>query len=199
VPTVTIGQPTVVRNESLATLVPAVAASLALWDRLGLSLGETVVITAGHRWSRVAALVATWYGAVPVIMHANDALPLPAGVTRLHIEDPSDPARALATQLRDAPAVVAADLSGRADAVDLLLEALPPMSRLMLAGTAGEPLTIDYYINVHRKGLHLVSGVFEDLVTRRADDDADYRARAERLLARQDRADACRAIIGAQG
>jgi CheY-like chemotaxis protein len=168
-----------------------------LWDRLGLSLGETVVITAGHRWSRVAALVATWYGAVPVILHSNDALPLPPGVTRLTVDDPADRARVLATQLRDAPAVVAADFSGRADAVDLLLEALPPISRLMLAGSAGELLTIDYYVNVHRKGLHLVSTVFDDLVAPGASGVADYRARAERLLARPGRADACRAVIDA--
>jgi threonine dehydrogenase-like Zn-dependent dehydrogenase len=194
VPAVTVSQPAVKRDDSVATLVPAVAASLAVWDRLGLSIGETVVITAGHRWSRVAALVATWYGAVPVILHSNDTLPLPPGVTRLTVDDPADRARILANQLRESPAVVAADFSGRADAVDLLLEAVPPMSRLMLAGTSGEPLTIDYYINVHRKGLHLLSVVFDDLA---ATGDADYRARAERLLARSERADACRAIIGA--
>jgi hypothetical protein len=191
---VSIGQPAVERDERPATLVTAVAASLALWDRLGLSLGETVVITAGHRWSRVAALVATWYGAVPVILHSNDALPLPPGVTRLQVDDPADRARVLAAQLRDAPAVVAADLSGRADTVDLLLEALPPMSRLLLAGSAGELLTIDYYVNVHRKGLHLMSGVFEDLA---APGGADYRTRAERLLARPDRVAAGLAVIDA--
>ena len=193
-PAVTVSQPAVKRDDSVTTLVPAVAASLAVWDRLGLSIGETVVVTAGHRWSRVAALVATWSGAVPVILHSNDTLPPPPGVTRLTVDDPADRARILASQLREAPAVVAADFSGRADSVDLLLEALPPMSRLMLAGTAGEPLTIDYYINVHRKGLHLLSAVFDDLATSAV---ADYGARAERLLARRERADACRAIIGA--
>lgn len=176
-----------------SSLVQSVAASLRLWDRLGLSLGEAVVITAGHRWSRLVALVATWYGAVPVIVHSNDPRPLPPGVTRFEAPDPADRARALATLLKGMPAVVAAELSGRADAVDMLLEGLPPMSRLMLAGAAGEPLTIDYYINVHRKGLHLTSCVLDaDPPHDRA---GDYVVRAERLLARTERAEACRAAL----
>jgi hypothetical protein len=179
------------RDQPEAALVQSIAVSLRMWDRLGLSLGEAVVVTGGHRWSRVAALVATWYGAVPVMMYSNDSRPLPPGVTRLEIPDPADRARALASTLNGVPAVVAADLTGRADAVDMLLEGLPQMSRLMLAGNAAEALTIDYYVNVHRKGLHLMSCVFDDSASLGA-----FVERAERLLARSDRAEACRAALG---
>jgi hypothetical protein len=162
-----------------------------VWNCLGLSIGEAVVVTAGHRWSRLAALVATWYGAVPVIMSTNDSRPLPAGVTRLEVSDPADRVRVLASMVTECPAVVAADLSGRADAIDMLLEALPPMSRLMLAGDAGEPLTIDYYVNVHRKGLRLMSCVFDEGASL-----GEFVERAERVLARPERAEACRAALG---
>jgi hypothetical protein len=184
-------QPSTGRNYDVTSLVPGVAASLRMWDRLGLSLGEAVVITDGHRWSRLAALVATWYGAVPVIIQSTDSRPLPPAVTRLEVADPADRAKVLASLVNGLPAVVAAELSGRADAVDMLLEALPAMSRLMLAGNAAEALTIDYYVNVHRKGLHLMSCVLDDGASL-----DEYLERAERLLARPERAVACRAAIG---
>ncbi len=192
-PAVAATGPSPVVDQHMSTLLQGVAASLRMWDRLHLSLGEAVVITAGHRWSNLAAVVATWYGAVPVIVHSNDPRPLPPGVTRLETPDPADRARALASQLKGLPVVVAADLSGRADAVDMLLEAIPPMSRLMLAGAAGEHLTIDYYVNVHRKGLHLLSCVFDADLSGAGF--GDYIQRAERLLVRKDRAEACRTAL----
>ena len=44
------------------------------------------------------------------------------------------------------------ELSGRAEVLDILLEMMPRWSRLLLAGPAGQPVTIDFYKNVHRKG-----------------------------------------------
>ena len=57
--------------------------------------------------------------------------------------------------------MAAAEFSGRADFVDLLLESIPPQSGLALAGAGREPLTIDFYVNVHRKGLLMVSSVLD--------------------------------------
>jgi hypothetical protein len=176
-----------------ALAIHAVAKSLRLWDRLGLSLGEAVVLTGGHTWSRLVALVATWYGAVPVIMQSSDPRPLPPGVVRFESPDRSNRAQILASMLSGLPAVVAVDLSGRADSVDLLLESIPPMSRLMLAGTAGEHLTIDYYVNVHRKGLVLISDVLDTDFS--GPGWGEYSDRAQRLLARSERAEACRVAL----
>jgi hypothetical protein len=44
------------------------------------------------------------------------------------------------------------ELSGRAEVLDILLEVMPRWTRLLLAGPAGKPVTIDFYKNVHRKG-----------------------------------------------
>jgi len=184
-------EPAALEADAMA-LVPAVCAALELWDTLKLEVGEAAVVTDGHPWSRAVALVASWYGALPVVLISDDAASVP-GVIRVSTTGAPDPVRELVVNLQGRPAVAAAELSGRADAVDLLLEALPASSRVMLAGAAREPLTIDYYVNVHRKGLRLVSGMLDAGPMHAVDAGADARAgRARRLLARPARLAACR-------
>jgi hypothetical protein len=174
-----------------STLAPAVSAVLSVWDRLQLEVGEVAVVTDGHPWSRLAALAATWYGALPVVFLTDSVADIP-GVTRLSFAGQETNARELAALLGSRPAVAAAELGGTAGMVDLLLETLPRSSRLMLAGHAGERLTIDYYLNVHIKGVRLVSTVLG------GDDhflDPGLNARTGRLLARPAIEAACRAAL----
>jgi hypothetical protein len=88
------------------------------------------------------------------------------------------------------PAVAVAELSGRSELVDLVLEAVPPSSRLLFAGVAREAVTLDYYSNLHRKGLRLVSGVLDT-----APIDDLHLERARRLLARTERYAAASAAL----
>jgi hypothetical protein len=60
-----------------------------------------------------------------------------------------------------------------------------------LAGTSREPLTIDYYVNVHRKGLRLVSAALDEPSSGLAAEIAARLERATRLLARPARLQAC--------
>jgi hypothetical protein len=179
-----------IASSDIRVLAPAVSSVLRIWDKLGLELGEAAVVTDGHQWSRLAALAATWYGALPVLFVTTTPTgPLP-GVTTRPSTGSDEEARELAIVLRRRPAVAAVELSGTAGMVDLLLEALPRSSRLMLAGNARERLTIDYYSNVHIKGVRLFSDVLsaED----RGSSEAAVTVRTLRLLARPHVAAACR-------
>jgi len=73
------------------------------------------------------------------------------------------------------------DLSGRADVIDVLLEVIPRWGRLLLAGPAGTPVTIDYYRNVHRKGIVFATTVLEP--SRVFDAHSDVRSQVARACA----------------
>jgi hypothetical protein len=143
-----------------ATLTWPVACLLALWDSLDLELGEAAVVTEGHPWSGLAAVVAGWYGATPVL-YVTAGTAAPAGTTPIRVEDPSETVRGLASRLQGRPGVAVAELSGRAAIVDIVLESIPSETGIAMAGEGRERLTIDFYVNVHRKGLHMVSTLLD--------------------------------------
>lgn len=183
-------------DKEVAVVIPAVAAALRVWDELGLELGEAAVVTAGHPLSRLVANVAVWYGALPVLVIGDEVAADP-NVELVPVQDSDKAVSTLSQKLASRPGVVAAELSGRADFVDLLLETIPPLARVLFAGEQRERLTIDYYVNVHRKGLLLRSGEVSPSAERVTDPAAAARLdRAERLLQRADRALACRAALG---
>jgi hypothetical protein len=170
-------------------LISAVARALWVWDTMDLELGEMAVVTGGSRESRLIALVATWYGPAQVLFVTGDASAAPAGVAAHPLLAGAEETGALSARLGERPGVAAAELSGRTDTIDALLESIPRFSRLMLAGDSREPVTIDYYNNVHRKGVRLVSAVLHN-----EDGFPGHAARAERarrLLARPARRQAC--------
>jgi hypothetical protein len=91
-------------------------------------------------------------------------------------------------------------LTGRASFGDLLLHTVPTLARLMFAGVARDRLTIDFYNNVHRKGLLLHSERFDPasaVVAPWTGAGGACFARAARLLARPERAATLRAAVGA--
>lgn len=180
-------------------LAPAVARTLRIWDALDLELGDFVVVTGDDVRGRLAAVVAAAYGAQPVVLIGRtEAVGALNGVERLAVGDPSSATLALAARMRERPAAAAVELTGSADFTHLLLEALPMFGRAMFAGTEPERLTIDFYTNVHRKGLRLHSAVFDPLAPAgSADPDADLLARAARLLASSQFDADCRAALGA--
>ena len=179
-----------------AGLAPLAAEALRVWDALGLELGGAAVVPAGTPWSAVFVEVATWYGAIPVIVSAATS---PAGADS-GAGELGTAVEPLRRQLAQFPAVYAVELTGRAETVDLLLEAIPNRSRVMFAGPARDLFTIDYYINVHRKGLHLASTV---LAPRSATSAAEANRRpierASRLLADRDRVQAFQAAVQESG
>lgn len=166
-----------------ALLLPPVTAALRAWDGLTPEIGAAAVITPGP-WAPIMSTVAAWYGAQPMLVGGADVSS--GGV------DAGTVAR-LAATLAGCPAVCAVELSGRADMVDLLLEALPKYARVLFAGPRGDRLTIDYYVNVHRKGLLLSSTILSSLDVFSESADGGLAARAARLLMNPARAEQCHA------
>jgi hypothetical protein len=181
-----------------AALVPAVARALWAWDTLALELGDVAVVTDGHPHAELLALAATWYGALPVVRLSRHAVASSHGIERVTVDDPQAAIKELSARLGDRAGVAVVDLSGRTDTVDVLLSAIPSYTRLLLAGSAREPLTIDFYNNVHRKGIDLYSGLYDPSLER-SDDHACARrlARAAHLMQRAERAAASRAAVSA--
>lgn len=182
-----------VSEQGPAAVEPYLAAAVGAWQELGLDLGETALVSGDGIQARMLCLAALWHGACPVVrLDSKD--PDIAGVDHCRLpEDDPDPAlEALAKRLAAAPAVAAVDLTGRAVVVDALFEVLPGYARLMLAGSGGEPLTIDYYNNIHRKGITVLA--------RRIDSgsglDGSMPERVRALLACPERA---RAAVAAAG
>jgi hypothetical protein len=178
-----------------ADLAPLAAEALRVWDSLSLELGGAAVVPAGTPWSAAFVEVAAWYGAIPVIISAASSTGADGGAGELGIA-----VEPLRRQLAQFPAVYAVELTGRAETVDLLLEALPNRSRVMFAGPAGDLFTIDYYINVHRKGLHLASTVLAPRFASSAGEtNGRLIERASRLLADRDRVQAFQAAVQGSG
>jgi hypothetical protein len=189
---VPIGESAVGTQETTA-VTHAVTACLWLWDRLGLELGGTAVVTGGHPWSRLALQVAGWHGAIALIAIDVEP-PLPNDAAVIPSAGASGALQQLASLLSAATSVCAADLSGRSEVVDLLLEALPTSSRVALVGESREHLTIDFYQNVHRKGLTLVSAV---LSAETSEHCPSLLEKAQRLLRQAERRQACLAALHA--
>lgn len=138
---------------SAAILLPLAVEALRAWDTLHTEIGAAALVTTGTPWSPVLLEAARWYGAVPVPLDTGGEV---EGGTEMK---DGDTVSRLRSSLDRYGAVSAVELTGRADMVDLLLEAITRQSRVLFAGTSREPLTIDFYVNVHRKGLHLASTV----------------------------------------
>lgn len=179
-------------SDSAGLALFPVAAVLGLWDRLELELGEVALVTGGSWCSNLAVVVASWYGAFPVFCaRCEDSRP----ARGVRVIDASSPTTALAS-LRETfgtePAVVL-ELSGSAETVDLVLDAVPAFSRVMLAGASQERLVLDFYTNVHRKGLMLLSSTAELGMLARAGNRTLSRqlARAARLLMKPGRVEDC--------
>jgi threonine dehydrogenase-like Zn-dependent dehydrogenase len=161
-----------------AVLLPFLAEALRAWDLLDLEIGSAAVVTQGSPWSGVLAAVARCYGGVPVLVGGARA----EGDSTIDVSD-ADAVAKFAATLSAFPAVCGVELSGRAEAVDLLLEAAPPYAHVLFAGPRGDRLTIDYYVNVHRKGMHLKSTVLSPARVLTADRaDRQLTERACRLL-----------------
>jgi hypothetical protein len=173
-----------------ALMIPLVVEALRAWDSLQLEIGAAAVVTQERPWAPLFELVASWYGAFPVRVGA-------AGGDHSGASD-FDAVAALGKTLAGYPLVCAAELTGRSEVVDTLLEAIPPSTRLLFAGPRHDRFTIDYYVNVHRKGLHLGSTILSPSRLF-SPEGRDLRLvdRATRLLTSAARAQACHAAIGA--
>lgn len=177
-----------------------VALSLWVWESLHLELGEVAACTGAHWLDRILPQVAIWRGARTVVTVGDDTAGLTAnGVTPLDVKkDPAALVKQLSAVMEAAPGAAAVELSGRAETVDVLFESLPQGSRLMLAGESAELLTIDYYNNVHRKGVVIKSSVLTpNLLFSNSSPTgpANYMRRACTILGHEELGPVCRRLL----
>ena len=186
-----------------AVLAPPLASALAVWRRLHLELGDAAVWTAGTPLSALIGQAALWWGAGTGIALGDAASMAPElPVQHAELVDWSDQDTATARfekLIAGRPGFAAIDLSGRADVIDILLEVIPRFGRLLLAGPAGDPVTIDFYKNVHRKGIVLATTTIEPAVIFDAVGGADVRSelgRAAAILKNTRMVTHCRRLLG---
>jgi hypothetical protein len=144
-------------GQERALAVPTLACALWSWDSLQLELGDAAIYTPGPPLlERAIAATAVWRGGLPVIRLRADAAAAPAdGVEDVSIGNAQQAISRLSAIARRAPGFAAIDLWGRADVLDILFEVLPRWSRVLLGARSTAPLTVDFYNNVHRKGVYM--------------------------------------------
>jgi len=182
-----------------ALLALPLAMSLCVWDRLQLELGEAAVYTEGDGFADLVGQVAIWRGGCPVIRLGNDSgrAPLHMGECQM-MSDPEEALRKLQNRIHEKPGFAAIDLSGRPETIDLLLEAVPRWGRVMLAGRTRQPLTVDFYNNVHRKGVLLISSIFDPASVLQHAGSAAYLPTAFRILQNKEMAAICAQLAPAK-
>lgn len=179
-----------------ALLAPLLALALSFWDRLHLELGEAAIYAEGDFFSDLVGQVAIWCGGCPVIRLCNSLdKTLLISVESQCMEDPDAAVHQLRDRIKEKPGVAAVDLSGRPETIDLLLEVMPRWGRLLLAGQARQSLTVDFYNNVHRKGVLLISTVLDPTCALNDGVCGAYLPAAFRLLQNKDMAAACLGLV----
>jgi len=151
--------PTITPDAALAA--PILATMLAVWGELRLELGEIAVVSGTGVLPSIAGVAAATCGALSVVRLGREVAQHGTPPSRALVL--SDESESSLDQLRgimsDGCGVAAVDLSGQHGVLDLLLESLPRYSRLMLAGHRSQPATIDYYNNIHRKGVLVLTRI----------------------------------------
>jgi threonine dehydrogenase-like Zn-dependent dehydrogenase len=184
---------------SAALLAPPLGLALWMWDRLRLELGELAVYTDGDAFAPLVGQVALWRGGCPVVrLSAGVDHASRAGIDSLSMSDPEAAARELRNRINANPGFAAIDLSGRPEIIDLLFEVMPRWGRMMLAGGTREPLTIDFYNNVHRKGMLLLTGLFDPTRVFQEEWGSAYLRTAFRILQNTEMASICAHLIEGQ-
>jgi len=170
-------------DDAAALWLPPVAAALAIWEALGLELGEAAVVTGGHALSALVGKAALWHGATPVVQVGGEPL---EGAEHVSLTDADAAAAQVRALTASSPGYAAVDLSGSAATIETLLATLPRWGRLHLVGdTMG--FGIDFYNDMHRRGATITGGIFEPAVLLdRSAASTRLLARAARLMTRDD-------------
>lgn len=139
-------------------LLMPLAFALWAWERLNLEIGEIALVTGDNVFSGVFAQAARLYGALPVFQLGNDLKDF-QGIDNIEInrDEPLATIELLRNRIQDKAGFAAIDLSGKPEIIDVIFEVLPKWGKIMLLKQAEYPLTIDYYNNLHRKGICMFS------------------------------------------
>jgi len=143
-----------------ALAVPRLALALWVWDLVHLELGEVALFTSGSPLERYINQVALWRSGRAVMrLDFGDSVGHPP--PDVIAVDGSDPQQAIASvhaACSAAPGFAAVVLSEKSAALDVVLEAAPNWGRIVFAAATAESATVDFYTNVHRKGIRMLAG-----------------------------------------
>lgn len=151
-------------SAEVALHVPALTLSLWAWDQMQLEIGEAAVYTPESPFEHFLGEAALLRGALPVIqLGRSQTYRAPSHVQVLDSGETSALLTELRGRLADCVGLVAVDLSGKAEVTDVIFETLPRWGRLLLAAQRPAPINIDFYNNVHRKGIDMRGCSFDPL------------------------------------
>lgn len=146
------------KNDKFAAILPPLCFALTTAERVGFEIGETAVVLGDGICADFLCLALKWSGASPCIRitgRTRDKIP---GVQSF----PADPGPlmdglpALKATFHRRPGLALFDADGSPETLELLLEHLPPWARVVLAGNAERKMNLDYYNDIHRKGVSLL-------------------------------------------
>lgn len=137
-------------------LAPLLAAALQMADDSNLELGTTIVVCGDCTVSRLMGEIAKWWTPERINIRANednDSVEPFSHVLHIADEHVQD---SLTSMLSGAQSVSFVDFSGNPDAWNVMLESAPYWSRFVANARCQQPMTIDFYNDVHRKGATIV-------------------------------------------
>lgn len=128
--------------------MPALAHALWIWEIAELELGDLAIVAGVTGSQDMISRVAEWRSGGRVL-----------SLTRSGPGTSDSPAtmQRLSAAVAAAPGVAAVICDDSASLLELVLEAMPAWGRIVIATRTGNPATIDFYNNVHRKGCRIVT------------------------------------------
>jgi hypothetical protein len=139
-------------RESLA--IPLVATILRLSEEAHIELGDTLVICSDCSLGRLMGEMGKWWAPDRVNLgsEASPEPPTPYFSHQFRVSDENVQDQ-LGQLLSESKNVTFVDFSGSPDVWNVMLQAAPYWSRIVASALAEIPMTIDFYNNIHRKGV----------------------------------------------
>lgn len=136
---------------------PILAALLQIAEDAKVELGTAVVISGDCPLSKLFGEMCRWWTPVRIqLSKFDDSIDSSGPFSQVFRVSDENVQKELADLLQSSAAVSFVDFSGSSDAWDIMFEAAPYWSRLVAAAAVGSPMTIDFYNNIHRKGVTLI-------------------------------------------
>jgi hypothetical protein len=139
---------------SLLHLILTLAFALFNLQKMKLELGETVLISGDSYTAKIFAKTALFNGALKVIQLGNNSIKSEnVNFIPFLKEDPDKSIKEVLDLMENSKGFIAVDLSGDPNIIDIILEIIPVWGRLLFAHAHTKNITVDYYNNLHRKGI----------------------------------------------
>lgn len=143
-------------DANFAFALPPLAFALMAADLAGFEIGETAVVFGEGSPADIFCLTLKWCGALPCIRLGAPGNRIP-GIESYPCDavSLSNSIPVLKETFGKRPGLAVFDAGDDPDPLEFLFEHLPPWSRIVLAGNHRRGLNLDYYNDIHKKGVSL--------------------------------------------